>query len=111
QMVEIKVGAELDRAVAEAIGVGCYLSRERDELLCLVTGAGAEDLNKLNASSLSWRDSFPFQPSVDLNAAFAAAEKVGLFTSNRAIKTNRHHWEVVELGDPLDRVVSKGDTP
>ena len=62
-MVEIKPGAELDRAVAEAIGLkathkvlcgGYYFVRPGDEM-----------------------EAFPvkFAPSVDLNAAFFAAEK------------------------------------
>ena len=81
-MIKIKEGPELDLAVAEAIGVKCYLSKERDTPLCVVTGPGSEVLNKLNASGVSWRNTFPFQPSIDLNAAFAATEKFGLFSGN-----------------------------
>jgi len=60
-MVEIKAGVELDRAVAEAIGWRIEACRPLDWIGS--NGVSVEE----------------FRPSVDLNWAFAAAEKVGLF--------------------------------
>lgn len=95
-MVEIKAGAELDKVVAEAIGYDAtiYYSHDLERNVCLLLPSEKS-----------------FSPSADLNAAFDAAEQAGLFTSNRALKANRHRWELVEIGDPLDRTVSSGDTP
>lgn len=97
-MVEIKPGYELDRAVAEAIGLkathkvlggGYYFVRPCDEM-----------------------EAFPvkFAPSVDLNAAFFAAEKSafanceGLFTDwqlcRRANAPKRTGWVIECDGCP-----------
>ncbi len=57
-MVEIKAGAELDRAVAEAIA-----------------NFGTVHPDGVFSPALP----IPFRPSVDLNAAFDASEAVGLF--------------------------------
>ena len=57
-MVEIKAGPELDRAVAE-----------------VMVGAGNQHKEGWMGPSLP----IPFLPSTDLNAAFDAAEAVGLF--------------------------------
>jgi len=98
-MVEIKAGAELDRAVAEALGMIFDVSDCKVELLILSEeDSGIAEL-------------VPFAPSKDLNDAFYASEQAGLFTHNRALRVNRYHWEIIESGDPLERVVSKGDTP
>ena len=59
-MIDIKAGRELDQAVAEAIGLESWGHRCK------------------NCGSLEF-DAKLFHPSTDLNAAFAAAEKVGLF--------------------------------
>lgn len=64
QLVEIKAGPELDRAVAEAVGVKVEASAYNLHRMHRVDGPGS---------------GLPFMPSEDLNAAFAAAEKVGLF--------------------------------
>lgn len=69
QMVEIKAGAELDRAVAEAIGWRIDPSRPLDWIGS--NGVSVEE----------------FRPSVDLNAAFDAAEKAGMF-----LELNRLSW-------------------
>ena len=66
--IEIKAGLELDRAVAGLIGLTCTHR---------VLGSDEEYY-------VDPRDGTPaiperFQPSTDLNAAFAAAEAVGLF--------------------------------
>lgn len=64
QMVEIKSGAELDLAVSDAVGLSAtiYYDHELSENVCLL----------LPGEAL-------YRPSVDLNAAFAAAERVGMF--------------------------------
>ena len=97
-MVEIKPGAELDRAVAEAIGLkathkvlggGYYFVRPGDEM-----------------------EAFPvkFSPSTDLNAAFFAAEAVGLFTIERdgpevhLAKTIDGEWEILTGGSAMGYV-------
>ena len=98
-MVEIKAGPELDRAVAEAIGL---VSTHR------VLGSDIEFWSDPRAPREAPRT---FHPSMDLNDAFYAGEAVGLFTSVRSIRPNRYHWEVIEDGDPLERIISKGDTP
>jgi len=101
-MVEIKPGYELDRAVAEAIGLkathkvlggGYYFVRPGDEM-----------------------EAFPvkFAPSVDLNAAFFAAESVGLFSeSYRGIckEPSDDTWGVVDVLSNCERVISSEDTP
>ena len=68
-MVEIKAGRELDRAVAEVVGVPMP----------------------------PWA-SEPYSPSTDLNASFAAAEKVGLFTGPPDVHlamTKDGRWEIL----------------
>lgn len=81
--IEIKPGPELDRAVAEAVGVPHSTGHESG--LCFRT-----DLDP-------WE---PFAPSADLNAAFEAAEKQGLFdvvslTRDEFQKSRR--WAVEEF--------------
>lgn len=82
-MVEIKPGRELDRAVAEAIG---------DEPGLPFSIARAD----------RGEEGFSYKPySTDLNAAFAAAEKVGLFDSSpdapevHLAKNIDGEWEVL----------------
>jgi len=85
-MVEIKPGPELDRAVAEAIGLKSATIRkasERDTLYdhCYVSYRDWEELRGIDHQEYPQSD-VPlrtFQPRVDLNAAFASAEKLGLF--------------------------------
>jgi len=87
-MVEIKPGPELDRAVAEAIG--CYgWVRPEDEnrvvgfgdLFCGTIPGG---IVRVSASDRRLPDCIIPNYSHDLNAAFAAAEKVGLFDARDA---------------------------
>lgn len=96
-MVEIEEGLDLDRAVAEAIGlpmcysidcVGFFVDPRED------TSAVPEE----------------FSPSRDLYDAFKAAEESGLFSNYRVLRKNRYRWEVYEIGESLDRVVSSEDT-
>lgn len=68
--VEIKPGVELDTAVANACGEIPGVSIESD-------GSPWTDYH---GSDVRWR------PSVDLNHAFAAAEKCGLFIGNDLTK-------------------------
>lgn len=70
-MVEIKPGAELDLAVAEACGVKGWIESLRHE------ATGYESPKRFVLSSMV--DTVFWEPSTDLNAAFLAAEKVGLF--------------------------------
>ena len=62
--IEIGSGAELDMSVAEVCGLSStiYYDHELSENVCLL----------LPGEAL-------YRPSVDLNAAFAAAERVGMF--------------------------------
>ena len=64
-MSKIEAGPELDMAVAEAIGENAtiYYNHELAKNICLLVPS-----------------EMAFEPSTDLNAAFEAAEKVGLFT-------------------------------
>lgn len=57
----------------------------------------------------SWRRA-AFLPSTDWTDAMSAAERFGLFNNYRVLRMNRHDWEVMEIGDPLDRIVSNGPT-
>ena len=71
-MVEIKVGAELDRAVAGAIGLEVH----GDEF-CLIQ---AHQWDKLfGRSDTDTVMDMPFMPSSHLDATFAAAERAGMF--------------------------------
>jgi len=110
-MIKIKEGPELDLAVAEAIGVKCYLSKERDTPLCLVTGPGSEVLNKLNASGVSWRNTFPFQPSIDLNSALAAAEKVSDYFVLNKCEFTEGKWDCKLVATDLATEWYRADTP
>ncbi len=94
----MKAGHELDWAVAEAIGLDTAAMRTNDE---------RERLPPVMISPREWDElrgvehvtcegdvaCIPFQPSTDLNAAFAAAEKVGLFDNARLSSWNGK-WEV-----------------
>lgn len=88
-MVEIKEGSELDRAIAEAIGMTCTHR---------VLGSDIEFWSDPRAP----RDvSRTFNPSVDLNDAFYASEATGLFTVDRdgpevhLAKTFDGLWEIL----------------
>jgi hypothetical protein len=80
--IEIKPGLELDRAVAEVVGVPMP----------------------------PWA-SEPWSPSTDLNAAFAAAEKVGLLADDRVLFRHRNpdHWVI--WGDYDGSEFARGTTP
>ena len=75
-MIEIKAGVELDRAVAEIIGIQTMLDDGKVVTACREWDDILEELGTQLPRG-TWR--IPFQPSTDLNAAFAAAEKAGLF--------------------------------
>ena len=83
-MVEIKAGAELDLAVAEACGVSGWIESLRNE------ATGYESPGRFALENVFW------EPSVDLNAAFAAAEKAGLFDVHWLGKL-RTGWVVHEM--------------
>jgi len=98
--IEIKAGVELDRAVAGVIGLICTQR---------VLGSDVEYYvdPRDGTSAIPER----FQPSTDLNAAFAAAEAVGLFDFH----TIDHYcpkWQVRPVSMPEDCIpVSEGETP
>ena len=78
-MIEIKAGEELDKAVAEAAGIECKITHTHNFPICHLTRAGAESLSGVLGAWPVTDGANPFIPSRDLNAAFAAAEKVGMF--------------------------------
>lgn len=101
-MVETKSGPELDRAVAAAIGLLCT-SR--------VLGADIEFWADPRAPREVPRT---FNPSVDLNDAFYAADAIGLFNeSYRGIckEPSDDTWGVVDVLSNCERVISSEDTP
>jgi hypothetical protein len=87
QTIEIKTGSELDMAVAEAIGW-----RQSGE-------AWVQQETPLDREC--WVSDF--RPSTDLNAAFAAAEKAGLFSGNHLLNSqpNNHCAMLYKLSDDL----------
>ena len=94
-MIEIKPGAELDRAVAEAVGL-TWPVVERPERRVV----GLYEVIPGNAVKVGARDDLVTDAmipnySTDLNAAFAAAEKVGLFDKYRLGRLNNGDWELV----------------
>ena len=103
--MEIKEGPELDRAVAEAIGLlwtGPYGSRR---------GGGQKFCWPGETVPPRYVDvGGTWSPSTDLNAAFEAADKVGLFDKNKhdAIlgKTSSGQWEIVWGTDDEDTVTA-----
>lgn len=80
-MVEIKAGAELDMAVAEAVGVSGWIESLRNE----ATGYQSPERFVLDGES----ETVFWEPSTDLNAAFAAAERAGMF-----LELNRLSWRM-----------------
>ncbi len=73
--VAIEVGRELDRAVADAIGLVYAHRRHLDKSTREILGG--EKVGWWDGDKYVGHDTPAF--STDLNAAFAAAEKVGLF--------------------------------
>ena len=83
-MIEIKAGAELDEAVADAIDLQ-YFPRTGPfsglpYVAVLITLREWDEIRGIEHITCEGDIAcIPFQPSIDLNAAFAAAEKVELF--------------------------------
>ena len=128
-MVEIKPGLELDQAIAEAVDPYCSVG------MCASSGCIDIPVSKCNTAATdvdvlavwkwngerNWR-TLP-KSSTDLNAAFAAAEKAGLFQECEHIlgKTPEHccnggSWfmnHTRDRDDELDRdsEVGSGPTP
>ncbi len=84
---EIKPGPELDQAVAEAIGmIGTCTCHTR----AMVPYQKLKPITYHCGSCGQVAGVHHYQPfSTDLNAAFAAAEKVGLFDENRLYRDKR----------------------
>ncbi len=78
--VEIKPGPELDCAVAEAIGLGSACVHHGH---ILITPREWDEMRGVDHTTCEGNVACtPFNPSTDLNAAFAAAEKAGLLLVN-----------------------------
>ena len=88
--VEIKEGPELDRAVAEAIGIRrkIMVGGSKPGCVGLFTTRSAVEVIEVGAEDVRC----PVQEcSTDLNAAFAAAEAVGLFSET--------FWHTLGMGE------------
>lgn len=85
-MVKIKAEIELDRAVLSALGA-VYRENWQDEVgCCKMSGYYYPD------GTVACRESIP-RYSEDLNAAFSAAEKVGLFDYYYLMRADEQ-WEI-----------------
>ncbi len=132
--VEIKAGPELDCAVAEAIGeryggpVPPVLSGKRDccPQKCYRCGKPwtevkqcAQDFQHCVECRDKWEVEYeaskgPPAYSTDLNAAFAAAEKVGVFSGcagGYALEQARSQWSVSDPQTFGDAFLAQGPTP
>ena len=84
--IEIKAGLELDRAVAGLIGLTCtHRVLGTDEEYYVDPRDGASAIPRR------------FQPSTDLNAAFAAAEAVGLWEDKYFLAPIGSIWRCYQL--------------
>ena len=102
-MVEIKEGPELDRAVAEAIGLICT-----HQVLYSDIRFWADPRDGTNTVPRT------FNPSTNLNNAFHAAEVVGLFNdSHRVIHKDNEDgtWEVADIFANIEVILASEDTP
>lgn len=105
--IEIKPGPELDAAVAEAIGAES-IAIEHGVCRCSV---GRKLSNKLCFNRI-------FEPSIDTEVAFEAAQLIELFESRsakRLLQRNDGQWVVIEYQSgvsvyDMDRV-GIGETP
>ncbi len=93
-MVEIKAGPELNLAVAEAIGVVAVHEWELTDLsshfMSVYECKNCGDQVMAEGKPLDDPGDLCLAPcSTDLNAAFAAAEKVGVFDENRFFRDKR----------------------
>ena len=80
--MEIKAGATLDWAIAEAIGLQPLVRINPGPPIhsVFITPREWDEIRGIDHPTCEGDVAcIPFQPSVDLNAAFAAAEKVGLW--------------------------------
>ena len=98
-MVEIKEGLELDRAIASAIGMTCTHRVLSSDIEFWYDPRAPREVPRT------------FNPSTNLNNAFQAAEVIGVFNNYRMLRKNRLYWEVIEIGESLDRIISSGETP
>ena len=100
--MEIKAGQELDVAVAEAIGMQYAGYYRRGPAYCL---RGEQTNLKSHVEvGVNWN------PSTDLNAAFAAAEKVDLF-GGCSLGLGHPDGRRVWIASSFDGIVSEGTTP
>ena len=108
----LKAGPELDALVAEKV-MGWHLSER-------IAGRGRQWLDSTGASvSTQPREKPPFdwdwdyfEPSTDIDSAFAVAEKVDLFSSEVVLSRTYADdlWEVMELEQELRHTIAVADT-
>lgn len=95
EAVEIKAGPDLDRRVADAIGLTYPFFDGKPIGLFEPIPEGAEERSCLDpAIPDDWIPSY----SLDLNAAFAAAEKAGVF-DEWALQKSGGEWTFVDCND------------
>jgi hypothetical protein len=99
-VVEIKEGSELDRVIAESI-----------RLVIAHRVLGYNNMEFWSDPRSPSEVPRTFKPSTNLNNAFYAAEVIGVFNNYRMLRKNRLQWEVIEIGESLDRIISSGETP
>lgn len=101
-MIEIKEGADLDRAVAEKIGlVATHKTIGSDHWLFIDPRDGTLATPRY------------FQPSTNLRDAFIAADKVGLFGDRHRVlrKETDETWEIAEVLASSEVIVSSEYNP
>jgi hypothetical protein len=115
-MTEIKPGRELDVAVAEAVGAKPRIGKDRRSVVVAIEdGRIMRHLAIPTGPNAACNGAFvPFSPSTDLNAAFQAAEAVGLFAEPHFMMlgmTYNNKWVIYCGGDCLEYFSEACDTP
>ena len=112
---KIEAGPELDRAVAEAIGWTRMVVKGQPDRLVGFFEVIPQEAVEVGPYDPAVTDKLISPYSTDLNAAFAAAEKVGLFDIGYQLgKWNRKTSWVVQDGCPELKepdIIGYGDTP
>lgn len=114
-MTEIKAGPELDRAVAEAIGIELHARYGVSQFVTMrewLALTGAKQCPECEEGGSFHEMVTQFEPSIDLNTAFAAAEKVGLWKECGYCQASGQH--VISKTIPVkswDDTIAHADTP